>query len=76
MHFFLMQQREKAWFASSLKSRLQYLGPTPGLPSPSEQPSVEPSLDPSTGPSDAFCLLVLDPDQVILLFLDLHFSFR
>ncbi|KAI5647106.1 hypothetical protein M9H77_33111 [Catharanthus roseus] len=59
-----LEQREKAWFASSLKSRLQYLGPTPGLPSPSEQPSVEPSLDPSTGPSDAFCLLVLDPDQV------------
>ncbi|KAK9279895.1 hypothetical protein L1049_013578 [Liquidambar formosana] len=59
-----LEQREKAWFASSLKSRLQYLGPLPDLPCLSEQPSQEFSLDPSTGPVDAFCLLVLDPDQV------------
>ncbi|OVA06323.1 Pyridoxamine 5'-phosphate oxidase [Macleaya cordata] len=57
-------QREKAWFGSSLRSRLQYLGPTPGLPCISEEPSQELSLDPSTGPVGAFCLLVVDPDQV------------
>ncbi|KAL3536688.1 hypothetical protein ACH5RR_000054 [Cinchona calisaya] len=59
-----LQQREKSWFASSLRSRLQYLGPTPGLPSLSEEAPQQPSLDPATGPVDAFCLLVLDPDQV------------
>lgn len=59
-----LEQREKAWFASSLKSRLQYLCPTPGLPSLNEQPSPGSSLDPSTGPVDTFCVLVLDPDQV------------
>ncbi|KAM7508540.1 hypothetical protein LguiA_018993 [Lonicera macranthoides] len=59
-----LQQREKAWFASSPRSRLQYLGPSPGFPALSEQPSPEPSLDPSKGPVPSFCLLVLDPDQV------------
>ncbi|KAJ9681126.1 hypothetical protein PVL29_020154 [Vitis rotundifolia] len=59
-----LQERENAWFASSLKSRLQYLGPNPGLPSLSEQPAQEGSLDLSTGPVAAFCLLILDPDQV------------
>ncbi|CAI9769594.1 unnamed protein product [Fraxinus pennsylvanica] len=59
-----LQQREKAWFASSIKSRLQYLVPTSGIPSVDEQPSPVPSLDPSTGPVSVFCLLVLDPDQV------------
>ncbi|KAF8379986.1 hypothetical protein HHK36_027454 [Tetracentron sinense] len=59
-----LQQREKAWFTSSLKSRLQYLGPSPGLPCISEEPSQGSDLDPSTGPVGAFCLLVLDPDQV------------
>ncbi|XP_043689040.1 pyridoxine/pyridoxamine 5'-phosphate oxidase 2 [Telopea speciosissima] len=59
-----LQQREKAWFASSLKSRLQYLGPSPGLPCISEEsPKVSP-LDPSAGPVGAFCLLVLDPEEV------------
>ncbi|KAF6146021.1 hypothetical protein GIB67_033380 [Kingdonia uniflora] len=61
---FSSQQREKSWFASSPKSRLQYLGPVPGLPCVSEEPSRESSLDPSAGPIDVFCLLVLDPEQV------------
>uniref|UniRef100_A0A2P2PII5 pyridoxal 5'-phosphate synthase n=1 Tax=Rhizophora mucronata TaxID=61149 RepID=A0A2P2PII5_RHIMU len=59
-----LKLREKSWFASSTKSRLQYLGPKPGLPSLSEQSSHESSLDSSSGPVAAFCLLVLDPDQV------------
>ncbi|EXB83872.1 Uncharacterized protein L484_023479 [Morus notabilis] len=59
-----LQQREKAWFASSQKSRLQYLGPSPGLPSLDEQPSKEIFLDSLEGPVDGYCLLVLDPDQV------------
>ncbi|KAK1376140.1 Pyridoxal 5'-phosphate synthase [Heracleum sosnowskyi] len=59
-----LQQREKAWFASSPRSRLQYVGPYPGLPSLGEQSSGESSLDNSTGPVDAFCLLVLNPEQV------------
>ncbi|TYH62998.1 hypothetical protein ES332_D07G160000v1 [Gossypium tomentosum] len=62
---FELQQREKSWFASSVKSRLQYLGPNPGLPRISEHQSEEEvRLDPSIGPVAAFCLLVLDPDQV------------
>ncbi|CAL5339883.1 unnamed protein product [Camellia sinensis] len=68
----LQVQREKAWFASSVKSRLQYLGPNPGLPSLGEQSSSESSLDPSAGPVDAFCLLVLDPDQVDYLNLKIN----
>ncbi|KAL6963278.1 Pyridoxine/pyridoxamine 5'-phosphate oxidase 2 [Sarracenia purpurea var. burkii] len=67
-----LQQREKVWFASSLKSRLQYLGPNPGLPLLCEKPSQESSLDPSAGPVDAFCLLVLDPDQVDYLNLKIN----
>ncbi|CAK7348690.1 unnamed protein product [Dovyalis caffra] len=59
-----LQQREKSWFASSLKSRLQYLGPNPRLPFLSEQSPNEFFLDPSSGPVATFCLLVLDPDQV------------
>ncbi|KAK9910140.1 hypothetical protein M0R45_034115 [Rubus argutus] len=59
-----LQQRENSWFSGSLRSRLQYLGPNPGLPILSEQPSKEVSPDPSTGPVEAFCLLVLDPHQV------------
>ncbi|CAO2835450.1 unnamed protein product [Amaranthus hypochondriacus] len=59
-----LQQREKSWFASSLKSRLQYLGPDPGVPSITEELPNDVSLDPSAGPVDAFCLLLLDPDQV------------
>lgn len=61
----MVQQREKSWFASSQKSKLQYLGPNPGLPSLDEQPPKEIFLDKLEGPVDAFCLLVLDPDQVI-----------
>ncbi|KAH9620691.1 hypothetical protein KSS87_015713 [Heliosperma pusillum] len=59
-----LQQREKAWFASSLNSRLQYLGPDPGLPSITEDLPKDFSLDPSAGPVSPFCLLVLDPDKV------------
>ncbi|XP_073288745.1 pyridoxine/pyridoxamine 5'-phosphate oxidase 2-like isoform X3 [Primulina huaijiensis] len=60
-----LQQREKAWSACSLKSRMQYLAPAPRLPFASEQQPTEiPTLDPSVGPVGAFCLLVLDPDQV------------
>lgn len=36
-----LQQREKSWFSSSLKSRLQYLGPNPGLPSLDEEPAAK-----------------------------------
>lgn len=69
-----LQQRQKSWFSSSPKSRLQYLGPNPGLPSISEQPAHEFSLDPSSGPVDSFCLLILDPDKVyISLFFFLSF---
>lgn len=65
----LMQQREKSWFASSLKSRMQYIAPAPGQPmiaieQPSQSQSQSPPLDPSVGPVGAFCLLVLDPNQV------------
>ncbi|XP_077246427.1 pyridoxamine 5'-phosphate oxidase family protein [Tasmannia lanceolata] len=59
-----LQQREKAWFASSLKSRLQYFGPGPGLPCVNEEPCKENLLDPYIGPIGAFCVLVLDPEQV------------
>ncbi|KAH7519461.1 hypothetical protein FEM48_Zijuj08G0038600 [Ziziphus jujuba var. spinosa] len=59
-----LQQREKCWFASSLNSRLQYLGPNPGLPRLNEEPPKEVILDRSIGPVGAFCVLVLDPEQV------------
>ncbi|KAK7292830.1 hypothetical protein RJT34_15684 [Clitoria ternatea] len=59
-----LQQREKSWFASSLRSRSQYLRPNPGLPCLNEQAQPDISLDPSTGPVDAFCLLILEPNQV------------
>jgi hypothetical protein len=55
------QQREKTWFASSMKTRSQYLGePWPGVP------VAEDDLNPSTGPVDAYCLLTLDPEKVSL----------
>ncbi|CAL9052720.1 unnamed protein product [Musa banksii] len=59
-----LQQREKAWFASSLKSRLQYLAPAPRLPDISNGSGEENQLDPSEGPVEAFCLLLFDPEQV------------
>ncbi|BAT98121.1 hypothetical protein VIGAN_09174700 [Vigna angularis var. angularis] len=58
------EQREHSWFASSLRSRSQYLCPNPGLPCLHEQAQPDISLDPSTGPIDAFCLLILEPHQV------------
>jgi pyridoxamine 5'-phosphate oxidase len=62
-HFYT-QLRERAWFGSSVKSRLQYLGPCPGLPIPDDDLIKDAHLDPSAGPVDAFCLLVLDPEKV------------
>ncbi|RDX94282.1 Pyridoxine/pyridoxamine 5'-phosphate oxidase 2 [Mucuna pruriens] len=59
-----LQQRENSWFASSLRSRSQYLCPNPGLPRLNEEAQPEISLDPSTGPVDAFCLLILEPNLV------------
>ncbi|KAL7125672.1 hypothetical protein ABFS83_14G132300 [Erythranthe nasuta] len=60
-----LEQRQKSWFASSVNSRLQYMAPTPRLPViEPPPPSQTPSLDPSIGPVAAFCMLVLDPDQV------------
>ncbi|GAB4861571.1 Pyridoxine/pyridoxamine 5'-phosphate oxidase 2 [Ancistrocladus abbreviatus] len=59
-----LQQREKSWLASSIKSRLLYLGPNPGLPCITDKPPNDFSLDPTSGPVDTFCLLFLDPDQV------------
>lgn len=40
--------------------------PNPGLPCLNEQAQPEISLDPSTGPVDAFCLLILEPDGVVI----------
>lgn len=69
----MVQQREKCWFASSLNSRLQYLGPNPGLPRLNEEPPKEVILDRSIGPVGAFCVLVLDPEQVQCV-LCIHFK--
>ncbi|KAG5251677.1 pyridoxine 5'-phosphate oxidase-related family protein [Salix suchowensis] len=52
------------WFASYIKSRLQYLVPNPGIPCLSEQSPDEFLLDFSSGLVTTFCLLVLEPDQV------------
>ncbi|XP_020585660.1 pyridoxine/pyridoxamine 5'-phosphate oxidase 2 isoform X3 [Phalaenopsis equestris] len=57
------EQRKESWFASSLKSRLQYLRPVPRLPV-LEESSEDYQLDPSIGPLDSFCLLVFNPEQV------------
>ncbi|TVU48626.1 hypothetical protein EJB05_08267 [Eragrostis curvula] len=59
-----LQHRENAWFTSSVKSRLQYLGPQPGIPVLDDEHTKDVHLDPSAGPVDAFCLLVLDPEKV------------
>ncbi|EPS66032.1 hypothetical protein M569_08745 [Genlisea aurea] len=55
-----LEQRASSWFASSLKSRLQYTSPAPGIPLSSQQPL----LDDRAGPAPAFCLLVFDPHEV------------
>lgn len=59
-----LQHKEKAWFSSSVKSRLQYLGPQPGIPVLDDEHVKGVHLDPLAGPVDAFCLLVLDPEKV------------
>ncbi|KAM3316656.1 hypothetical protein ACQJBY_034660 [Aegilops geniculata] len=59
-----LQQREKAWFASSVKSRSQYLGPCPGIPVANDDHIKDVHIDPSAGPVDAYCLLTLDPEKV------------
>ncbi|KAJ8429053.1 hypothetical protein Cgig2_023924 [Carnegiea gigantea] len=60
----VMLQREKSWFASSLRARMQYLGLDLDLPSINEELPKNISLDPSVSPVGAFCLLVLDPKKV------------
>ncbi|CAE6054027.1 unnamed protein product [Arabidopsis arenosa] len=59
-----LQQREKAWFANSLRSRLIYTCPTPGSPCNNEQSNQQVNLDPSTGPVPEYCLLLLEPEKV------------
>nr|AGT17418.1 hypothetical protein SHCRBa_218_D04_R_180 [Saccharum hybrid cultivar R570] len=59
-----LQHREKAWFSSSVKSRLQYLGPQPGILVLDDEHVKDVHLDQLAGPVDAFCLLVLDPEKV------------
>ncbi|KAF5733531.1 pyridoxine/pyridoxamine 5'-phosphate oxidase 2 isoform X1 [Tripterygium wilfordii] len=59
-----LQQRERAWFATSFKSRLQFLGPNPGRPCLTEQSLQESPLDNSSGPLAAYCLLIIDPEKV------------
>uniref|UniRef100_A0A453J807 pyridoxal 5'-phosphate synthase n=4 Tax=Triticinae TaxID=1648030 RepID=A0A453J807_AEGTS len=59
-----LQQREKAWFASSVKSRSQYLGQSPGVPVANDDHIKDVHIDPSAGPVDAYCLLTLDPEKV------------
>ncbi|PNT78328.1 hypothetical protein BRADI_1g77505v3 [Brachypodium distachyon] len=61
-----LQLREKAWFASSVKSRSQYLGPCPGLPVANDDHIKDVHVDASAGPVDAYCLLTLDPEKVRL----------
>uniref|UniRef100_A0A453J8A0 pyridoxal 5'-phosphate synthase n=1 Tax=Aegilops tauschii subsp. strangulata TaxID=200361 RepID=A0A453J8A0_AEGTS len=58
-----LQQREKAWFASSVKSRSQYLGQSPGVPVANDDHIKDVHIDPSAGPVDAYCLLTLDPEK-------------
>ncbi|XP_022147467.1 pyridoxine/pyridoxamine 5'-phosphate oxidase 2 isoform X1 [Momordica charantia] len=59
-----LQQREKAWSSIPSKTRMQYLGPNPGLPYLTGQPAKENLQDSSSGPVDSYCLLVFNPDQV------------
>jgi hypothetical protein len=67
----LSQHKEKAWFSSSVKSRLQYLGPQPGILVLDDEHVKGVHLDPLAGPVDAFCLLVLDPEKVRQPFISL-----
>ncbi|KAJ7563520.1 hypothetical protein O6H91_03G113700 [Diphasiastrum complanatum] len=56
--------REKAWFSSSSKSRMQFAGPHPGLPVVASQDDHEPELDSEQGPVDCFCVVTLEPEEV------------
>ena len=49
-----------------MKSRAQYVGPSPGVPVANDDHIKDVPLDPSAGPADAFCLLTLDPEKVSL----------
>lgn len=62
-----LQQRKKSWQTISGKSRFQYLAPAPRSPY-KEEPGIDYELDPSAGPLDAFSLLILEPDQVCIIF--------
>jgi hypothetical protein len=59
--------REKAWFDSSPRSRASFASPHPGYPKSSE--FEQPQLDPSQGAIDTFCVLTLDPKEVVSLHL-------
>lgn len=63
----LIQMRERAWFQSSPNSRLQFVGPSPGFPCPEGGPndSTTPQLDPAQGPVENFCLVTLEPQEVL-----------
>ncbi|XP_075473635.1 pyridoxine/pyridoxamine 5'-phosphate oxidase 2-like [Primulina tabacum] len=62
---FKLQQRERSWFACSLKSMMQYLAPAPWLLFASEQqPTETPTLDSFMSSVGVFCLLVLNLGQV------------
>ncbi|KAL2634482.1 hypothetical protein R1flu_005961 [Riccia fluitans] len=58
--------REQAWFQSSLDSRLQFAGPSPGIPCVKNGPddNTTPKLDPAEGPVENFCLVTLEPQEV------------
>ncbi|KAI5054745.1 hypothetical protein GOP47_0029890 [Adiantum capillus-veneris] len=63
-----LQLREKAWFDSSVRSRSQFVGPAPRLPT-LHSSSTKSKLAPSQGPVDAFCLVLLHPEEVDYLHL-------
>eukprot|EP00249_Psilotum_nudum_P013097 c24151_g1_i1 orf=439-723(-) len=56
--------REKAWFASSMNLRLQFMGPHPKLPCLTKNSELQAQLDPEQGPVETFCLVTLNPEEV------------